>query len=345
MLLVPCAAGAGEEAEAPRTLPGWIPSIGPGFGIYSRDVKASAQGLIQKDRIGVENGQIVIVPKVENGFRTGQLTSAVYTCTRGSSAFPYLEVPPLQAGVCGPFQDSNTSALDGPGISANGQLLTPAWSTAWLAPRGFVQGGFAWPLQSRTLAASGFKDPPVRTGGEPGLRIQTKGDPNYFWWAGGGVAFQLPIESYTVRAKLGLAYMEESVDAVSRIDQFVGVDTEGEPVKKIVKGTQNLTIRSIAPSIGLEADLARFGPLVIGLAADTMFSIALSGTNASTAPEDCADQSLQFESFACLSSPGTQSQPGAPFVPSGNGAFGFKADTLHIFGSVSIRFSWVGTGR
>jgi hypothetical protein len=391
-------AEAGDEEESEESgidWTDWIPSIGPGFGVYSRDFEARA-GSATPDIIqctGEQNPDNEVIPGNPTcrffGLRTQLLAPSpfsfgitqpvTYQCT-ATAAGPF-RVPPLGPGWCGPYDGQSDEALDGASVAFHTQLLGPAFRFLPAEPRLLFQGGFALPQDSRVLAADGLKARDYPTAGQdPRLRIELNVKPQQSWWIGGGVAFRLPIDRYTVRAKLSVHYTQEDFDTVGSISQalrpgitctptnlnrcdtdLVYTDTSGntvvpgleredqpEPVNEdgvpirtnlpvsfgdyvvgTVQAGDDVTIRSITPSVGLEVDVAQFGPVMVGVSADTFLSVALSDVGTSFG----------------LSAPGQQGSSIAGVQPSGPGAFSLQGDDLHIFGVISVRFSWMGFDR
>jgi hypothetical protein len=319
--------GAAEEGGTDGG-PDWIPSLGAGFGIYSRGYEARVSGDQVVNRLGLDaNGQIIVVPFVQNGFFTTTRGSGVptfrgYNCSRGSSAFPWLELPQpdgsVPAGVCGPFDGKSDDSLDGGAPSFNAQLLGPVWDGMPLRPRPLFQAGLAWPTDSRNIAEEGVKVSDFDTVAEPAVRLELDADPSLFWWIGAGAALELPIERYSTRLKFSLGYMEDEVELKGSVANDFGTGIQFN------KSTQTLVVRSIAPAIGLEADLARFGPLMLTVSADTIFSVALSDTS------------------AVMLVPAPPSNTGAP---TGTATMTYEGEDLLIFGGVQFRFGWMGFER
>jgi hypothetical protein len=350
LLVVPSGAGAQEE-ELPEGGPDWVPSIGVGFGIYSRDVTGRIEGVRTGTYFPRFQGQNLAPVTVTKGFVT--LTQAepqsssslgnARKCTTNVNTYRAPQ-PNGLVGICGPFEDVGNESLDGGAPSFHAQLLGPSWRSAPLSPRPFLQGMFALPISSRTIAHDGFKVSDFDTiSSEPQVRIEMSAQPKSFWQAGGGVALKLPWERYDVRAKLGLGFSQEQIDvttkswvAVRKSTPSICPDDPPIPpggvnppiVAPLTEQKNTMNIQSITPSIGLEADVARFGPVMVSVSADTFFSVALSGT----------DQT--FESF-------DSARKGCNFDGSGTGqvAHSFKADDLQIFGTIGVRFGWVGYGR
>jgi hypothetical protein len=332
-------AGAQEEA-LPEDGPDWVPSFGVGFGIYSREVKATVEGARNNvSYIDPISGQRIPVPKA---FLTLSTTKPTTVSALGN---PRLCVPSGNlAGWCGPFEDAGKENLDGGATSFHAQLLGPRWRSAPLSPRPFVQGMFALPISSRTLAHDGFKPVDFPTiGREPQVRIEMEAEPKNFWQAGGGVALKLPWERYDVRAKLGLGFSQEEIDvttkswlAVRRSQPSICPDDPPTPpgqanppiIAPLTQQKNSLSIQSITPSIGLEADVARFGPVQLSISADTFFSVALSGTKGAFENFDSARQGCNFDGKG-----------------TGQVAHSFEADDLQIFGTVGVHFGWVGFER
>jgi hypothetical protein len=98
--------------------------------------------------------------------------------------------------------------------------------------------------------------------------------------------------------------------------------------------SDDLTINGVGPSFGIEAEVARFGPIAMNVNGDVLLSFPLSGESTEF---DLDAPSFEVNPPNCAESP-----PGT--VPCKSPAhFSYDADSVHWFGAVQVRFSWVGT--
>jgi hypothetical protein len=291
VLVLAPAARADEEKQ----LPNWIPSLGIGVGMQSRDIDGDIDAFLK------------------SGTTTG---SSVLACV---TAGPF-------AGFCD-MSTSDSRASDGAALDLSGQLLGPALGSVPLRPRPFVHGGFAFEYDSRTIAESGFHPGSFDAlFSEPRLHTRLRANPDSLWYAGGGIALQMPIEFTPVFVKIGAHYMQERIDAIGTIDTGIGSADDFVTAE----GSKELTIGGAGPSLGIEAEVWRFGPVGVQFAADVLMTFPLSGTDA------------QFEvEQAGATSPSCTDQPDAiPCVEPAT--FDFDADNIHYLGVATFRFAWLG---
>ena len=300
IILFASAAVAQDEEKA---LPSWIPSVGLGFGLQSREIDGKIDAILATG--------------------AGSTGSSVLVCQGLPPTNPFL--PPFTGRCDVSSDDSRTS--DGAAFDISGQLMGPSLSSVPLKPRPYVQGGFAWEYDSRTITEEGFN-----TGSfdeiftEPRIHTRLRANPNWFWYAGGGVALQMPIEFTPVFIKIGAHYLEEHMDAIGEIDRGL----EGETFVS-AEETEGLSIGGAGPSFGVEAEVWRFGPVGVQFAADILVTFPLSGTEAQFELQEPGD-----DPPACNGSD--------PFLvdcvePS---QFDFDADNVHYLGLASFRFAWLG---
>lgn len=279
----------GQE-DYPDGLPDWIPSAGGGIGFFSRDVDGLSDGIIESGNLVAENCD-------DKGF-----------CT---------------------FFDSDTRAVDGASIPVSGQLLGPAWESAWGKPRLLVHGGYGFPLKDRVVSETGFAPSDFDSNGQNAdARVRLTGEPEHFWWAGAGVALQLPVDRYPVWVKLSVSYMEEETNVVGRVDQKIGTDPDNNnaPVSDFRKEEDTLKIRHIAPAFGLEALFARIGPVALGLSGDFMLGIPIGSTDTKL---------VVLAPGLGVDKPPGESTGGAV-------TFRYDGDSPWFWGGLTVRLVWVG---
>jgi len=291
---------ASRAEEQEQELPSWIPSVGLGFGIQSREIDGNIDAFL----LG------------------GTITPTNFVCQGSPPNNPNL--PPI-TGICD-LSTSDSRASDGAAFDISGQVLGPSLSSVWLKPRPFVHGGFAFEYDSRTIAEAGENPGSFDVNGqEPDLRTRLRANPDYLWYAGGGIALQLPIEFTPVFVKIGAHYLEERMDAVGSIDQGTGETTVlHSEVKKTLK------IGGVGPSVGVEAEVWRFGPVGLQATADMFVTFPISGT----------DANMDLDQPDHDPFPSCSANPNVPCVPPAN--FDFNADNIHYLGVASLRFAWLG---
>ena len=306
VLLVSPAMAQDEERE----LPSWIPSVGLGFGIQSREIDGNIDAIL----IG------------------GTTTPTTIVCQGSPPLNPNL--PPI-SGICD-LSASDSRASDGAVFDISGQLLGPDVSTIPglsvipLKPRPYVHGGFAFEYDSRTIAEAGDNPGSFDVNGQdPDLRTRLRANPESLWYVGGGIALQMPIDFTPVFLKVGGHYLEERIDAVGSIDQ--GITDVNNNVQTITsESTKSLTIGGAGPSFGVEAEVWRFGPVGLQFAADVFVTFPLSGAE------------TQFD----LDQPDTAPLPSCADDPDVTcvepATFDFDADNVHYLGIASLRFAWLG---
>jgi hypothetical protein len=272
-------------------LPDWIPSISIGAGIYSREVDGVAEGEI------LSNGSTQSTQIPCRSTDTSLVLCTIFT--KGSEE------------------------VNGFSLQVQGGLLGPAWEDGPWRPRPFVQGGYGFPFKKRRITTEGQKTDDFDSNGlEADIRVELLGDPQHFWWIGAGVAFQLPVETYPTWIKLGVNYIEDKVDAVGRVYQTIDFDADNKlishPPSRVSKG---LRLSNIGPSFGVEALVARFGPVAIGFSADFFFGFPVGSTKKRFAVE----------------APGFKAPPtGGPII------YKYDADSPWFFGNAGLRFVWIG---
>jgi hypothetical protein len=286
----------GDEAA----LPAWVPSLGIGFGIQARQVDGTIDALLFDGTIST---------MIEAScFTTG----------------PF-------AGFCNMGADDSRTQ-DGATLGGSLQLLGPSLASLPLRPRLFAHGGFFQGFDSRTIAESGQNPSAfINNGQEPDLHTRLRGNPEYMWYMGGGIALQLPIESRPVFVKIGAHYLEDHVEVVGRIDR--GFVVPGDEIEtRSAEFSDDLTIPGIGPFLGIEAEIARFGPVALDFVGDVLMTFPLSGTDSQFSIE---------QPFGGGDPPSCTVSPGA--VPCVSPAqYTYDADSLHWLGFVGLRFSWIG---
>ncbi len=287
------AATAGEN-----DLPYWVPSLGIGAGIQSREIDASIDAILFDGTLAATR----IVP-----------------C--GSSANP-----PLPGGYCD-LSSAENRALDGGALDVSAQLLGPPLESVFLRPRPFLFGRFDLAFDSRTVAEKGSNPSSFEDNlQEADIRTRLRGNPEYFWYVGGGVALQMPIEWTPVFVKIGAHYMQDRVDVTGQIDRSQGAGT-----LTTTEFTDELTTPGVGPSLGLEAQIARFGPVSLDFVADVLFSFPLSGTHSQFGVEQ---PTFGGDPPRCSVNPVAGCLEPADF--------NYDADSVHYFGVAALRFSWIG---
>jgi hypothetical protein len=235
-------------------------------------------------------------------------------------------IPPLPGGYCD-LSNNDNRTLDGAVLDVSAQLLGPPLESVFLRPRPFVFGRYDLSFDSRTIVQAGSNPSSFDDNlQEADIRTRLRGNPEYFWYVGGGVALQMPIEWTPVFLKIGGHYMEDRVDVVGQIDR-----SQGPGSLATTEFTDELTIPGVGPSIGLEAQIARFGPLSLDVVADVLFSFPLSGTD--------SQFTVEQPTFGGDPPQCSVSQVPGCIEPAD---FGYDADNVHYFGVVALRFSWVG---
>jgi hypothetical protein len=242
-----------------------------------------------------------------------------------SAVGPNTQIPCDLQGFC-LFYDQDERNIDGTAVGVSAQLLGPSAPTWPLRPRPFVQAALIRPFASRVLAESGYQPSDFDANGqEPDLQLELNADPQLLWYTGGGAALQLPFER-PVFIKLGAHYMEERLDMLGRIQRNVDNTTPLPEGRK----KEELTVRSIGPDIGLEVEVFRFGPFAAQLSADVLLSFPLN----SLADTFQADQPLTPAEIQQIELGLLQPPEPADFT--------YDAENVHIFGTVWIRFAWLG---
>jgi hypothetical protein len=310
-ILLRCSVSIAQEAEE-RVVPNWVPSVGLGFGIQSREINGNIDAILFTNQ-------------------TGQPPSVSVPCQTQALGIP----PPFPqfVGFCD-MGDSSNRTSDGGALALSGQLLGPPWKSApWkLRPRPFVHGGLAFEFDSRTIVEVGINPSSFQNAGvDPLAHTRLRANPNWIAYGGGGVALQLPIEFTPVFLKLGAVFTEEQLDSVGTIDR--GTNGANNKIFSLSnERTEALKIPGIGPSVGVEAEVWRFGPIALQFVADLLVSFPLSDDKTSF---DLDEPFLPGDPPSCVTNPSA--------VPCVNPAhFQFKADNPSFFGFASLRFGWVG---
>jgi len=318
--------GEGEQAPLGEfELPDWIPSMGVGFGIHARDADGSIEAIL----------------------RDGTTSAGLdFFCVPDNAFFPGNPA----AGSC-PFSAAGEETVDGGSIPGDLQLLGPEWSKDLpfgVAIRPLLRAGAAWNFDRRVIGRSGFELPDMESNGqEPDLLMELEAEPRWFWFAGLGTAIRLPFERPTF-LKIAGNYHEQRVNVFGRADRGFQVGAIPLEFALRVEDEDELTIRGFGPSIGLETELARFGPVAFGFAADFMVTFPVSGedTRGILSQEGLLDENKDFtpaEGGPPLCAPGQQPMIA---VPGGfcydNIEWEASLDNPFYFGGVQVRISWIG---
>jgi hypothetical protein len=310
VILLRALASLAQEGDE-RVVPNWVPSIGLGFGLQSREINGTIDAILFEGTTGPPPS-------------TSELPCQTIPPTLPP---PFPPVP----GFCNASGDDNT-ASDGGALDVSAQILGPPWKSApWnLRPRPFVHAGWADEFDSRTIVETGeipsaFDNNP----GQPDLHVRLRANPNTIWYAGGGVALQMPIHFTPVFVKIGGHYLEERMDAVGSIDRGLAVAANQTEVFT-TQNARGMTIRGAGPSFGVEAEIWRFGPVALQFVADLLVTFPLSGSKTSF---DLDEPVFGGDPPSCRTNP-------APCNPPAH--FDFDADNPSYFGIASLRFGWVG---
>jgi len=249
LVYVAIAAGAllgarGVAAEDEEPLPDWIPSIGVGPGIHSRQAEGTVEGLMKTE--------------------TSPNSNPSFVCFEG--------------GFC-EFFDNDERDIDGSAVGVSAQLLGPSVASWPLRPRPFIQAAWVRPFSSRVLAEDGFQPQDFTSNfGEPDVQLELNADPQMMWYVGGGGALQLPFER-PIFIKLGMHYAEERLDILGRVQRGTDVSNSHPPATIMLpegRHKDKLTVRSLGPDIGLEVEVYRFGPIAAQLSADVLLNFPIN---------------------------------------------------------------------
>lgn len=312
---------AGDEALREGELPNWIPSIGVGFGIQQRDVHG---------RIDNPSNPFSFLSGLNPLFGGAFLPTGIpieeprFFCRPATPPQPF-------TGFCF-FYDDATESVDGATAPIGAQLIGPPEPFLGLV-RPFVHGSFAFDFDRRVIASSGFKPAGFPASGPfPKLRIQIEAVPEETWWAGGGLAFQIPIQR-PLLFKVGYNYSRQEMDFESSI--WRGISVNNVDTIQRTNASDHLSITGSGPSFGLEAEIFRLGSLALNLSADLLIFFPESGTstrwsiNTPLAPGDPA---------YCTTVP-----PNPPSTRCVQPAFlTVDADATQYHGSLSLRLTWLG---
>jgi hypothetical protein len=310
-LLGPAAMG---ETLKEDELPNWIPSLGVGFGIHTRDVSA---------RIDNPSNPFAQFAGINPAFGGAFLPTGVPI-----NEAPFFCRPAGQfTGFCF-FFDDDTTAVDGGSVPLGGQLIGPAEPFLGVV-RPFVHGAFAIDFDSRVIAASGLKPAGFPTAGrKPRLRIQLEARPEHTWWVGGGLAVQIPIDR-PLFLKLGYAYSQHQMELEGSIWRNIVINNQ-DTIERL-NNYDELKIKGAGPTFGLEAEVWRIGSLAMNLSADLLVFFPSSGTDA------------RFEVNTPLSA--GEVYCSAPNPPSNCVQPAFltvDADETQYHGSLTLRLTWLG---
>jgi hypothetical protein len=216
-------------------------------------------------------------------------------------------------------------------FNGSAQLLGPSLASLPLRPRPFVHGGIGWTFDSRTIVETGYNPSSFdNIGTQPRIQTRMRSNPEYLWYVGGGVALQLPVEFTPVFLKIGGHYSQNRVDAVASVTRGF-IDPEGNSVPVTNEITDEMNTPGAGPSVGIEAEIWRFGPVALQFVADVLFSFPLSDTEATIA----VDEPLGPGEVYCKDAPNV-------FGCVSPAVFHYDADNIQYYGVASLRFGWVG---
>jgi hypothetical protein len=317
--------GAPALADEPLRegeLPNWIPSLGIGIGIQSRDVRGTIDNPTNPfAQFAVAN------PLFGGAFLKGDTVrdEPQFRC-RSTGQF---------AGFCF-YYDDQSEAVDGTTLPLGMQLFGPP-EPFFGRLRPFAQGAFAFDFNNRVVASSGFKPAgfaAAAQGGFPTLRVELEVDPDYTWWAGGGLAIQMPVD-LPVFLKLGFNYSEQRMDLEGSIWRGYSVNTPNEFAER-TSSSDELTIKSWGPSFGLEAEVWRIGSLAMNISADLLIFYPRSGTDARFSLEQPREDPPRG------ADPPYCGTPNAPTNCLQPARLSIDADETQYHGSIMLRFTWLG---
>jgi hypothetical protein len=311
-------AGAAQASDVLKDgeFPNWIPSLGAGFGLQSRDVHARI------DNPDNPFAQFASLNPIFGGafLKTDIVNSEPRFRCRPSGQF---------AGFCFFLADA-TEALDGGTLPLGGQLIGPAEPFLGLV-RPFIHGAYAIDFDSRVIASSGFKPGGFPTTGPlPKMRVQVEARPQSTWWAGGGIAVQVPID-IPVFLKFGYNYSKHEMDLEG--DIWRGIVINNEDAIRRTNAKDDLSITSWGPSFGVEAEVWRIGQIAMNLSADLLVFFPRDGTDTRFSLEQ---PRTSGDPPQCSSSPNPPSNCLQPAF------FSVDADETQYHGSLSLRLVWLG---
>jgi hypothetical protein len=166
------------------------------------------------------------------------------------------------------------------------------------------------------------------------IRVNTEGQITRMWTAGIGAAFDTPIERYPVRIRIGLDYMGEQVKMSGQL--FEVVPGPGNvPQRTAQKVTERHIYHGIAPSVGLDIEVGRVGPLALSF----MFEVQVAylfGTDRVFLCKNPVVFDAQGQIRECINSTQTFQRT------SGRGAFFVDVEPLQVYGGLGFRVAFVG---
>jgi hypothetical protein len=324
--LASCVASSawGGEPLPEGELPNWIPSVGLGFGIQTRDMRGTISN--PQNPFAQFSG---LNPIFGGAFlKTDTIVTEPRFACRSAGQF---------AGFCF-FFDDQTQAVDGATLPLGLQLMGPPAPVIPGRIRPFIQGAYAFDFESRVVASSGFKPAgfPVAAPDQfPTLRLELEVSPVSTWWAGGGLAIQAPIDM-PLFLKLGFNYSQQDLDLQGNIWRGFNVNNPNQFTERTsVDG--DMTIKSWGPSFGLEAEVWRIGSLAMNLSADFYVFLPRSGTDAfMTLQQPRVSGGLNPEPLPCTGNPGDATNCLQP------AQFRIDADETQYHGSIMLRLTWLG---
>jgi hypothetical protein len=214
-------------------------------------------------------------PSIAMGFG-----ATIENTTSTAAGEAWIQNPPQSPNQRHVFSVASDAGLKGVSIQARVRLLAPQLDFP-SRPRLFVHAGYTAQIQEpSTLAEYGSPATFWANSGNLPMRIAQIVDPTQRAHAGLGASFLLPLDSYPTRLNLHVNYAISHVEIVNEVwCQCAVTNPTGGYDYPTARGgtTQSLTTHEIAPGVGIDVDIDRLGPVIVGFFADFMLGIPFAG--------------------------------------------------------------------
>jgi len=243
----------------------------------------------------------------------------------------YAPPPPSPATNIRSYFDRDTDGLKGQALLLQTRLLAPELDVP-SRPRFFVHAGYIAQIQEpSTRAEAGY--PVVRwlnADIQDYIRIEQIVEPKLRVHGGLGSSFEVPNDVTKLRLNLHVDYMLSRADVTSRF--FWSFDPRNLPILTS-SHTQTLSTHEVAPGIGFDAEIDRWGGWALDFFSDFLIGIPVSGKSI---------EDVQSPPVRTLINVPPPTVYGPPIADPGSIQFRYERNdpTYNVF--VGLRLSWVG---
>lgn len=225
---------------------------------------------------------------------------------------------------------TNQTAVDGASLGGGIEIMGPPFEDVIGDMRIFVVGGMRDMLEGNTSVVRAQTQPPPFDIAKAQVRTKGKFLIDKWYYAGLGLAFQLPIEGFNIKLKPSLNYMYIEGQLTSFLVQGIlnlpGGISNGDYPRQMEVGVVN---HALTPRIELDAEVYKQGPIAVGVFAMFETQLIVGG--------DTQHEATVLSCFGdgpaeCANVDGS----------AGALVFQYDRDPIIYYGGIGLRLSWVG---